>query len=77
MMMKRNMEEFCWMQRSPICQMPQRELKNFQFQCFLAAPSISAERRREIISHLANLDVKVSTLPSLSEIMSAKTLGSY
>ena len=39
---------------------------------FLAAPSISAERRREIISHLANLDVKVSTLPSLSEIMSAK-----
>ena len=39
---------------------------------FLAAPSINVERRREIISFFADLEVQVSSLPSLSQIMLAK-----
>ena len=39
---------------------------------FLAAPSIGFERRREIISFFADLEVQVRSLPSLSQIMLAK-----
>lgn len=38
----------------------------------LAVPSASAERRRQIIEHLADMPVRVQTLPPLSEIIECR-----
>ena len=41
-------------------------------QVFLAMPSVSRQRRREIISDLTNLSVKIKELPSLQDIAEGK-----
>lgn len=41
-------------------------------QVFLAMPSVSRQRRREIINNLTNLSVKIKELPSLQDIAEGK-----
>lgn len=41
-------------------------------QIFLAMPSVSRQRRREIINNLTNLSVKIKELPSLQDIAEGK-----
>lgn len=56
---------------------PAAEIKNLVeelkiAQVFLAMPSVSRQRRREIINNLTNLSVKIKELPSLHDIAEGK-----